>query len=92
MVSEALGRASRGFARHSSDLNVSVRAVEAGCRCCGMLRTSRAPYDTSFLIDSLQELSDDKRDTLNPLHLLLRAQQFSAEVERLISDVFLSVS
>lgn len=53
--------------------------------------TSRAPDDTPPLVDRFQELANDERHRLNPLHLLLCSEQFSSEVVRLIADVLLPI-
>lgn len=53
--------------------------------------TSRAPDDTPPLVDRFQELANDERHRLNPLHLLLCSEQFSPEVVCLIADVLLPI-
>jgi hypothetical protein len=51
--------------------------------------TCGAPDDTSPLVDRFEELANDERHRLNPLHLLLRSEQLSSEVVCLIADVLL---
>lgn len=45
--------------------------------------------NSCILIHSLQKLSDDQRDALDSLHLLLGMEEFLFQVLLLIFDVFL---
>ena len=47
----------------------------------------RAPHDARMLINRLEELADHERDRLNPLDLLLRADELPLEVLLLVLDV-----
>lgn len=55
-----------------------------------MIRTSRAPNNTTALIDGLEELANDKGDGLNTLDLFLSPKKLLAQVLGLVTDVVLN--
>lgn len=53
------------------------------------MHTGRAADDTSLLVDRFEELADNQRYALDPLHLLLCTKQFPSQVVGLIKDILL---
>lgn len=51
--------------------------------------TCGASNDTSLLIYRLEELANDERYGLDPLHFFLGPKKLPSEIERLITDVLL---
>lgn len=65
-------------------------SIEGGKDPDDVVGPGRTAYDPPDAIDRFEELADDERDGFDPFDFFLSSEEFSAEVMRLVEDVFLS--